>query len=113
LLWRAGINLGEAINPAWDKNEFPQLAVAVGELARVPLLVMRATPFLTFQNAADVAVANYGTRWVVMDSAEKDALGQLKKLSCELGVAIRITASASVGRGRLASGKRSGRNGVE
>lgn len=113
LLWRAGINLEEAINPAWDENEFARLTVAAGELASASLLVVRTMPFLTFRNMAHAAIANHGTRWVVMDRAETESFGQLSKLSCELGVPITITSSASVGCWRRASGKRSGRNGVE
>jgi hypothetical protein len=113
LLWRAGMNLEEAVNPAWSENTFARLTVAAGELAHAPLLVVRKMPFLTFKNAAHAAVTNHQTRWVVMDSAETESLTQLGKLSCELGVPITITSSASVGGWRRASGKRSGRNGVE
>lgn len=113
LLWRAGINLEEAVNPAWNENEFARLTVAAGELASAPLLVMKTTPLLTFRNMAHAAVANHGTRWVVMDRAETESFGQLTKLSSELGVPITITSSASVRRWRRASEKRSGRNGVE
>ena len=113
LLWQAGINLEEAISPTWDENEFTRLTVAAGELASAPLLVVRTMPFLTFRNVAHAAVAKHGTRWVVMDRAETESFGQLSKLSCELGVPITITSLASVGCWRRASGKRSGRNGVE
>lgn len=113
LLWRAGINLEEAVNPAWDENEFARLTMAAGELASAPLLVVRTTPFFTFRNMTHAAVANHGIRWVVMDRAKTESFGQLSKLSCELGVPITITSSASVGCWRRASGKRSGRNGVE
>ncbi len=113
LLWRAGINLEEAVNPAWDENEFARLTVAAGELASAPLLAVRTTPILTFWSMAHAAVANHGTRWVVMDRAETESFGQLTKLSCELGVPITITSSASVWRWRRASEQRSGRNGVE
>ena len=113
LLWQAGINLEEAVSPTWDENEFTRLTVAAGELASAPLLVVRVTPFSIFRNMTHAAVANHGIRWVVMDRAETESFGQLSKLSCELGVPITITSSASVGCWRRASGKRSGRNGVE
>jgi replicative DNA helicase len=113
LLWRAGINLEEAVNPLWDENEFARLTVAAGELASAPLLVTRTMFFLPFKNAAHAAVANHRIRLVVMDRAEIESFGQLSKLSCELGVPITITSSASVGCWRRASEKRSGRNGVE
>lgn len=113
LLWRAGIKLEEAINPVWGESAFSRLTVAAGELANAPLLVMRKMPMLSFRNMAHAVVANQGTRWLVMDSAETESFGRLSKISCELGVPITITSSASVGGWRRASGKRSGRNGVE
>jgi hypothetical protein len=107
LLWRAGINLREAANPVWDEKEFVRLTVAAGELARAPLLVVRAMPFSAFINLAQAAVASHRTRWVVMDRAETESLSQLSRLSRELGVTITITSAASVGHWPRASGPRS------
>jgi len=104
LLWRAEINLEEAVNPVWDENEFARLTVAAGELASAPLLAARTMPILTFRNMAHAAVANHGTRWVVTDRAETESFGQLSKLSCELGVPITIASAASVGCWRRVSG---------
>jgi hypothetical protein len=113
LLWRAGIDLEEAVNPVWGKNEFARLTVAAGEVASAPLLVVRSSTHATFRNLVHTAVANYGTRWVVIDAAGTESFERLTKISCELGVPITITALASVGSWRCASGRRSGRNGIE
>jgi hypothetical protein len=89
LLWRAGIGLEEAINPAWSKNEFARLAVAAREVASTPLRVMSSATFAAFRRMILPAPANRRTCWVITD-AGTDSFRQLEKINCEPGLSITI-----------------------
>ena len=72
-------------------------------LSRAPLLCARRPRFIDLlpthnpHHNKTTAVARHGTRWVLMDRTETESLGQLSRLSRELGVPI---TSVSFSRGR-------------
>ncbi|MCX6924337.1 MAG: hypothetical protein NT154_14150 [Verrucomicrobia bacterium] len=89
LLWRAGIGLEKAVNPAWSEDELARLSVAAREVVSTPLLVMSSATVAAFRRLILPAAANRRTCWVIID-AGTESFRQLEKNSCEPGVSVTI-----------------------
>jgi len=90
LLWRAGINLEDAVAPVWGQDAFVRLIVASGVLAKAPLHMAGAMAFLKLQTTVRHAVTNLGTQCLVLDDSASMSIEQLLKLRAELPMAIQF-----------------------
>jgi hypothetical protein len=95
MLWRAGSDVEEVINPVWSETEFARLTVAAGEIARAPLLVAKSASRQTFGKTQFASMHRIGIRYLVLDRDAVESPLELSKLSSEFGVSI-IAMTASI-----------------